>query len=183
MHNYQFHSVNLIQYDLSSQFTHKSFYHSPKFEKITLNFWIKEINFKALVLVMSTLEAIASQKPIPTKSTKSNIFLKIRKGAPVGCKLTLRKSNMFTFFSKLVLLILPKIKLFEGVSVKRKIQQENSFSFSLYDLLTFPELEIQYELFQNIPKLDISILTQKIRLQESQVLLTGSRIILQPLGI
>ena len=79
---------------------------TKKFEKITLNFGIKEINFKALVLVMSTLEAIASQKPIPTKSTKSNIFLKIRKGAPVGCKLTLRKSNMFTFFSKLFLLIL-----------------------------------------------------------------------------
>jgi len=175
MSTHQIHSKKNIQYDLLSQFTHKNFYYTPQLKKIVLNFGIKEINLKTLVLVMAALEVISTQKPIITKSKKSNVFLKIRQGAPVGCKLHLRKKAMHSFFSKFVSQILPNIKLFEGI----KMKNENSFSFSLYDLLIFPELEIQYDLFQNTPKLDISILTTVNSCKESKVLFTGSQFFLK----
>jgi len=168
---HQLHSKKNIQYDLISQFTHKNLYYTPQLQKIVLNFGIKEINLKTLVLVMTALEVISTQKPIVTKSKKSNIFLKIRQGAPVGCKLHLRKKAMHFFFYKFITKILPNIKLFEGI----KIKNENAFSFSLYDLLIFPELEIQYDLFQKIPKLDISIVTTTNYFKESKVLFTGSQ--------
>jgi ribosomal protein L5 len=78
---------------------------------------------------------------------------------------------MHFFFYKFITKILPNIKLFEGI----KIKNENAFSFSLYDLLIFPELEIQYDLFQKIPKLDISIVTTTNYFKESKVLFTGSQ--------
>ena len=179
MHNYSFHSKNLIQYDLLSQFTQSNFYLTPKLKKIVLNFGIKEINFKNLILVASALEVVTTQKAILTTSSKSNIFLKIRKGAPVGCRVDLRKNSMSTFFAKFITVVLPNIKLFDGIKVKKGRAQVKFFSFSLYDLLIFPELEVQYELFQNAPKLDISIVTSANDFKELYTLLTGSRFLLK----
>ena len=57
-----------------SQFAYKNNYITPELDKIVLNFGIKEVNFKLLLLVMATLEMISTQKPMITKSKKSNIF-------------------------------------------------------------------------------------------------------------
>ena len=82
---------------------------------------------------------------------------------------------MHIFLSKILLIIFPSIKLFNGVIFKKSIEQPKSFSFCLDDVLVFPELLHQYELFKNMPKLDISIVTNCSSLEELKVLLTSFR--------
>lgn len=176
---FQSHSKNIIQYDMISQFAYKNNYITPELDKIVLSFGIKEVNFKLLLLVMATLEMISTQKPMITKSKKSNIFFKIRKGAPIGCKVCLQKKTMQHFISTILLKTLSNIKLFEGIKIKKDIPQNKSFSFSIYDLLIFPELELHYDIFQKIPKLDISIISSKTNLKEFNNLLANARFILK----
>jgi len=164
-----------ITHDLLSQLHYTNFYLLPKIQKIVLNFGIKEVNFKNILPSLTALTLISSQTPILTRSKTSNILFKIRKGAPVGCKVTLRKRNMYLFLSKLILSIFPGIKQFEGVLFKKSITKSKSFSFFISDILIFKELESQYELFKNITKLDISIVINSRSLKELKMILTALR--------
>ena len=83
------------------------------------------------------------------------------------------------FISTILLKTLSNIKLFEGIKIKKDIPQNKSFSFSIYDLLIFPELELHYDIFQKIPKLDISIMSSKTNLKEFNNLLANARFILK----
>jgi large subunit ribosomal protein L5 len=171
----QTHSKSIISYDLTTKFTHKNSYLTPKLEKVVLNFGTKEVSLKLLALTMAALEMVSAQTPKMTQSKKSNIFLKIRKGAPVGCRVLLRNKFMSFFLFKTISNVLPNIKLFEGVTITKSLSTSKSFSFSLYDLLIFLELENQYTLFQKMPKMDISVVSTVRNFQKSKVLLTGSR--------
>jgi large subunit ribosomal protein L5 len=170
-HNYK----NTIKPDFLIKFKYKNIFLTPKIEKIILNFGIKEVNFKNLLPTLASLELITNQKAALTCSKMANISLKIRKGVPVGCKVTLRKVNMSLFLTKLILLIFPTIKLFEGIIFKKSIEQYKSFSFCLDEALIFSELEHQYDLFKSLPKLDISITTHVNSIQELNNLLTSYR--------
>jgi len=175
MQIFESHYDRTIKYDLLTKFNYNNLYLIPKLQKIVLNFGIKEVNFKLLLPTLIALELISSQKGILARSNKSNITLKIRKGAPVGCKVTLSKTNMYLFFSKIIITVLPKIKQFEGVVLKKQTQQPKSFSFFFNDVLTFSELESQHEFFKNMPKLDISVITNCATVEELKFLLTSFR--------
>ena len=89
---------NIVKYDLINKFYYKNIKQLPSILKIILNFNFKKQNIKNLMSSLIALELISSQKPIFTKSKISNITLKIRKGQPVGCKITLRKQNSLINF-------------------------------------------------------------------------------------
>jgi large subunit ribosomal protein L5 len=175
MHFFNYHSLKTIKSDFLIKFNYKNIFLSPQIDKLILNFGIKELNFKNILPTLTSLELITNQKTILTCSKMSNISLKIRKGVPVGCKVTLRNLNMSLFLSKVILIIFPSIKLFEGIPFKKSIEQYKSFSFCLDDALIFTELEHQYELFKSLPKLDISITTDVNSIQELNNLLTSCR--------
>lgn len=175
MHIFEHHYHNIIKLDFINKFNYKNIYSIPKIIKIVLNFGIKEVNFKLLLSLLTALELISSQKAILTRSSTSNISLKIRKGAPVGCKVTLRKSVMYLFFSKLILIIFPSIKQFDGFTFKPQTKEFKPFSFKLADILNFYEIESQYELFKSTPQLDISIVTDCKSKAELKFLLTSFR--------
>ena len=175
MHFFNYHSLKTIKSDFLIKFNYKNIFLSPEIHKLILNFGIKELNFKNILPTLTSLELITNQKTILTCSKTSNISLKIRKGVPVGCKVTLRNLNMSLFLSKVILIIFPSIKLFEGIPFKKSIEQYKSFSFCLDEALIFTELEHQYELFKSLPKLDISITTDVNSIQELNNLLTSCR--------
>jgi len=175
MQTFESHYNHIIKYDLLTKFNYKNIYLIPKLQKIVLNFGIKEVNFKLLLPTLIALELISSQRGVLARSNKSNINLKIRKGAPVGCKIILSKTNMYLFFSKIIVTILPKIKQFDGIILKKQTQQPKSFSFFFSDILIFSELESQHELFKSMPKLDISIVTNCLTVEELKFLLTSFR--------
>lgn len=150
--------IKTLKYDLINKFIYKNINQLPKLQKIILNFGSKKSDIKQLASSLLAFELIANQKGILTTTKKSNILLKIRKGNPTGCKLTLQKYNLFNFFGKTVIEIFPKLKNFTGFSINQKLKK-NAFSYELHETFSFSELENHYYYFSNLPKLDITIVT------------------------
>jgi large subunit ribosomal protein L5 len=137
----------------------------PKIKKIILNFGCKNHDIKYISAGLLALELITNQKGIPTISKHPIIALKIRQGNPVGCKITLRKNIMFNCISKMLIEVFPKLKNFEGLNTNSKIKQ-NAFSYELHDIFIFSSLEEHYYLFNNLPKLNITVVTNTKTKQE-----------------
>ena len=144
----------------------------PKLKKIILNFGCKNNDIKSLTSSLLALELITHQKGNLTTTKYSNVLLKIRKGNTVGCKITLRKNKMFYYFEKMLIEIFPKLKNFEGFKSNKKMQKK-AFSYELYDTFSFSELEENYHLFNNLPKLDITIVISNKTKLELLFLLTS----------
>ena len=106
--------------ELVKQFGYKSVMEVPRIEKITLNMGVGEAvaDKKVMEHAVSDLEKIAGQKPVVTVARKSIAGFKIRDNYPVGCKVTLRRDQMFEFLDRLITIALPRVRDFRGVSGK-----------------------------------------------------------------
>jgi large subunit ribosomal protein L5 len=153
---------NIIKYDFINKFYYKNHKKIPKLNKIILNFNCKNINLKLLISSIVALELITAQKSVLISSKKSNITLKIRKGNPIGCKVTLRKEKMYIFFFRLVSEIFPNLKMFNGFLNKKLKKSLNSFSFKIPKILFLYELENYYQFFKDLPYLQIVIVTDSL---------------------
>lgn len=159
-----------LKYDLYNKFNYQKVEKLPKLKKIILNFGCKTTDIKNLSASLLALELITHKKGTLTTSKKPNILLKIRKGHPVGCKVTLTKQIMFNFLEKLIIQIFPKTKNFEGLKVSRNLKP-NMFSYDIHNTFTFTELEEHYHLFNNLQKLNITFVTQTTNKKELLFLL------------
>jgi len=166
-----FHKV--IKYDLINTFFYPNIKNIPQLKKITLNFGYQKSNFKYLVSSFLALEFISLKKGKITKSKHLNVFLKIKKGNPVGCKIVLKKNAMHFFYLKLITSILSKTKQSQTTNLQWNLKLVKSISFQLKTPLLFPELENQFQYFKDIPKLDITLLTNS-RSQKELVFLFKS---------
>jgi hypothetical protein len=117
----------------------------------------KDISLKALIRVASLLEIITGHRAFFIRSRKSSVFLKVRKGAPLGVKVTLRKESVFLFLIKLVWQIFPNIKKIRFKTKLAKVKQEkiNSLMYVIFDPLVFQELKNFYFLFKSCVNLRI----------------------------
>lgn len=138
----------IIKYDLINKFNYKNVISIPKLEFIILTFNLKKWDSGALINLLSSLKLIILKTPKITTSKISNVVFKIRKGQPIGCKLTLRKIYLHKFLFILINKILPKSKF-------TKISKHNMFSLTLKNVLIFNELEQNYQFFKNLPGLNI----------------------------
>lgn len=165
-------NYNTLNYDLVNKFFYQNTKELPKIKKIILNFGCKTNEIKYLASSLLALELITNQQGVLNLTKKSNIVLKIRKGNPVGCKVTLKKNNLYNYFTKLILELFPKLKNFEGFKNFKKIKK-NTFSFYVLDIFNFQELEEQYYLFNNLSKMNITIVTNCKNKQEFIFILTS----------
>lgn len=149
----------IVKYDFINVFFCHDLIQIPSLKKIILNFGYQKSNVKYLISSILALEFISSKKGKITKSKNINLFLKIKKGNPVGCKVVLKKSTMYFFYIKLRTLFLPKVKHFWTSQFQQDSKLVKSISFQLKNPLIFVELENQFQLFKEIPQLDITILT------------------------
>jgi large subunit ribosomal protein L5 len=99
---------------------------------------------------------IAGQKPVATVAKKAVSNFKIREGMKIGCKVTLRGDRMYHFFDRLVTVVLPRIRDFQGVSPK-SFDGRGNYAMGLKEQLVFPE--IPYDNFDRIRGMDIIICT------------------------
>lgn len=154
--NLQNHYQNVTIYDLITKLTYKNIFEIPQITKICLNIGFKDANLekKKLINIILLLKLITNQKPIITKSKKNNIFLKIKKNSIIGCKITLRKKNIYFFLEKLLIFILPNLN-----NIKFNLTNKNILNFQISNILYFFELKTEFLKFKNIPPIDISIHT------------------------
>lgn len=159
-----------VKYELINKFSYNSSKNLPKLKKIILNFGCKTADIKQLAASLLALELITSQKGIMTATKYSNINFKIRKGNPTGCKVSLSKFQTYAFLSKMLIEIFPKLKNFYGFSHTKKAIK-NIFSYELKETFSFSELESNFYLFNNIPKLNITLITNANTIHELMFLL------------
>ena len=114
----------------------------PKLEKIIVNMGVGEAtqNSKLIDAAMADLTLITGQKPLLRKAKKSEAGLKLREGMPIGAKVTLRKERMYDFLDRLVNVVLPRVRDFEGVP-SNSFDGRGNYSVGLRDQLVFPEID------------------------------------------
>ena len=129
---------------LMKKFNYKSVMEVPKLEKIVINIGLGDTrdNPKALDNAMADLSSITGQKPIITKARKSIAAFKLREGANVGCKVTLRSTKMYEFAYKLFNVAMPRIRDFRGVS-GTSFDGKGNYSMGIKEQLIFPEIEYE----------------------------------------
>lgn len=130
----------------------------PKILKIVINVGVGEAaaNKKLTEKVAEEVAIIAGQKPVITLARKSVSVFKIRKGMPIGVKVTLRGDKMLEFYEKLVKIVLPRIRDFRGISDKC-FDGRGNFNLGLTEQILFPEIE--YDKVDRIRGLEVTVVT------------------------
>ena len=155
---------------LMKKFEYKSLMEVPKLEKIVINIGLGDTkdNPKVLDNAIADLTAITGQKPVITKAKKSIAAFKLREGANVGCKVTLRKDKMYDFAYKLFNVSLPRVRDFRGLS-NNSFDGKGNYSLGIKEQSIFPEIE--YEKIDKIRGMDIIFVTTAKTDEEAKALL------------
>ena len=155
---------------LIKKFNYKSVMEVPKLEKIVINVGLGDIreNPKALENTINDLSIITGQKPVITKARKSIAAFKIREGANIGCKVTLRGEKMYEFAYKFFNVALPRVRDFRGVSAN-SFDGRGNYSMGIKEQLIFPEIE--YDKVDKIRGMDIIFVTTAEKDEEARELL------------
>ncbi|WP_049253185.1 50S ribosomal protein L5 [Neisseria elongata] len=157
--------------ELVKQFGYKSVMEVPRIEKITLNMGVGEAvaDKKVMEHAVSDLEKIAGQKPVVTVARKSIAGFKIRDNYPVGCKVTLRRDQMFEFLDRLITIALPRVRDFRGVSGK-SFDGRGNYNMGVREQIIFPEIE--YDKIDALRGLNITVTTTAKTDEEAKALLS-----------
>ena len=142
----------------------------PKLVKITLNRGVGEAaaNKKVLENAVADMAKISGQKPVTTKSRVSVASFKIRDGWPIGCKVTLRRHQMFEFLDRLISVSLPRVRDFRGVS-GRSFDGRGNFNMGVKEQMIFPEID--FDAVDAVRGMDIAITTTAKTDAEAKALL------------
>ena len=156
---------------LMKKFQYKSIMQVPKLDKVVINIGLGDTkeNPKSLENAMNDLTQITGQRPMITKAKKSIAAFKLREGANVGCKVTLRKDKMYDFANKLFNVALPRVRDFRGVSAD-SFDGRGNYSMGIKEQLIFPEIE--YDKIDRLRGMDIIFVTTAETDEEAKELLT-----------
>jgi large subunit ribosomal protein L5 len=115
----------------------------PRLEKIVINMGVGQgaHDLKILEQHMHDLALIAGQMPVMTRAKKAISNFKIKKGSPVGCKVTLRRQRMYEFFDRLVNIAFPRIRDFKGLSPD-SFDNAGNYCMGLTEQTIFPEIDM-----------------------------------------
>ncbi len=131
----------------------------PRIEKVVVHVgWGREAveDPKSLEIVAQDLAIITGQKPVITRARKSVAQFKLRKGTPIGLKVTLRKRRAYDFLERLINFALPRVRDFRGLP-KSGFDGRGSYNFGLNEHTAFPEIDI--DKVQRVFGMDITIVT------------------------
>jgi large subunit ribosomal protein L5 len=129
----------------------------PKLEKIVVNMGVSaSLEKGAIDDAAKDLTMVTGRKPVISKSRKSVANFKLREGQPIGCRVTLRREQMYEFFDRLVAAALPRIRDFRGVS-RRSFDGRGNYSLGLPDQTLFPEIDL--DKIKRQQGMDVTIVT------------------------
>ena len=127
---------------LVKEFSYKSVMQVPKLEKITINVGLGRAtqDKKLIEVALNELSAIAGQRAIPTLSTRDISNFKLRRGNPIGVKVTLRREKMYEFLERLICATLPRIRDFQGL--RSKLDGRGNYTLGIKEHIIFPEVNM-----------------------------------------
>ena len=150
--------INEIVGKLKKSFNYKNIMEVPKIQYVSINIGLGDAknNAKGLESAVQELSLISGQKPIVTRAKKDISNFKIRKGWPVGCKVTLRSNMMYEFLERLISIALPRTRDFRGLSYK-SFDGKGNYNFGIKEQIIFTE--INYDKIQSVRGLNITLVT------------------------
>lgn len=150
--------TNVIVKAMLKEFNYKNLMQVPKISLISINMGLGDAkdNPKKLESALAELALLSGQRAVVTKSRKDISNFKVRKGFPVGCKVTLRGSRMYDFLERLISIALPRTRDFRGLSFK-SFDGRGNYSFGIKEQIVFTEID--YDKIDSIRGMDITIST------------------------
>ena len=140
------------------RFNYNNVMEVPMLTQISVNMGIGDAkdNPKKLESAIQELTLITGQKPVTTLSRKDISNFKIRKGFPVGCKVTIRGNRMYDFMERLISIALPRTRDFRGLSFK-SFDGRGNYSFGVKEQIIFTEID--YDKIDSVRGMDITLST------------------------
>lgn len=147
-----------VKDELRKRFGYDNVMRIPKVEKVVLNIGMAESigNAKAMDAAAGDLATITGQRAVVTRSRRAISNFRLRVGMPIGLKVTLRGERMYHFLEKVLNVVLPRIRDFQGVS-DRGFDGRGNYSLGLREQLVFPEIE--YDKIDRIRGMQVTIVT------------------------
>jgi large subunit ribosomal protein L5 len=144
--------------ELVKIFGYKNKLEAPVLKKVVINVGLGEAtqDIKLLEAAQSELAMITGQRPVVTKAKKAIANFKIRKGSPIGCKVTLRKARMYEFLDRMISVAIPRIRDFRGLP-NDSFDKSGNYSFGLSEQVIFPEVDV--DKVMKAHGMDITIVT------------------------
>jgi len=144
----------------------------PRIQKIVINMGLgQEMDDKKVFEVMGQqLGLITGQKPLITKARRAIAVFKLRAGAAIGLKVTLRGRRMWAFLEKLIGIVFPRVRDFRGVSANG-FDRDGNLSLGFTEITVFPE--INYETLDKVRGLEVTIVTTAQTKEEGKALLAA----------
>jgi large subunit ribosomal protein L5 len=161
-----------IREGLAKEFEYKSPMQVPKIEKVCINQGLgKAVADKKMIdVAVEELTIISGQKAVPTYSKKDISNFKLRKGMPIGARVTLRGEKMYEFLDRLIAVALPRTRDFRGVKASG-FDGRGNFTFGVKEQIIFPEIDL--DKVKNITGMDITIVTSAPTNEEAKALPTS----------
>ena len=155
---------------LQEKFKYRNPMQIPTLKKVVVNMGLGEAiqNSKILDNAQQEMAMITGQWPVMRKARKSIASFKLREGMTIGCKVTLRRDNMFHFLDKLINIALPRVRDFRGVNPKG-FDGRGNFSMGIKEQIIFPE--INYDRIEKIRGMNITVVTTAKTDEEARQLL------------
>jgi large subunit ribosomal protein L5 len=127
---------------LMKQFGYSSVMQTPRLHKIIINSGVGQAiaDKKLIDVAQEEITLIAGQKAVQTVSSKDISNFKLRRGMPIGVKVTLRRERMYEFLERLINVALPRIRDFKGVS--SKLDGKGNYTMGITEQIIFPEIDI-----------------------------------------
>ncbi len=144
---------------LQKEFKIDSPYGVVQIEKVVVNIGVNKAKDEKTVLeeALENLKLITGQKPVVTRARQSISNFALKKGDPIGCKVTLRRERMYEFINKLISVALPRIRDFGGI--KKSIDRFGNLTIGIKDESIFPE--VNDDKLKTVKGLNITIVTDK----------------------
>ena len=154
---------------LKEEYSYSNVMMVPKLKKIVISKGVggAVADKKLIDHAIDELSTISGQKAISTLSKKDVATFKLRKGMPIGTKVTLRREKMYEFLDRLISVALPRTRDFRGV--KSKGDGRGNFTIGVRESIIFPEIDI--DKVKKILGMDITIVTTANTTEEGRALL------------
>ena len=159
-----------VRPQLMEQFKYKNAFQVPRLEKIVVNMGVGEAahDSKKMYAAVAELTAITGQKPVVARARKAIANFKLRRGLPIGAKVTLRGARMYEFLDRLVTVALPRVRDFRGLN-PRSFDGRGNYALGIKEHIIFPE--INYDQIDQVWGMDVIVCTTAENDEEARALL------------